>query len=124
MATTITYAVALATLKDFAVSAGFDNEEVIDKVDKLIAQKTRARVNTGKSKARKANEELAQCIVDTMLHDGVVSIDNRWVRENIDGVASPARATAVLNVAVEMDLLHRNIVAKSATRNVCTYTLK
>lgn len=117
MATTTTYAVALTTIRDFAKANGFDNEEVIEKIDKLIAQKTKTRANTGKSEARKANERMAHDIVNVMEFGNIEVIDNKWVRDNIDGVNSPARATAVLNVATDMGLLKRNVIAKSASRN-------
>ena len=123
MANTITYAQALTTIRDFATENGFDNKEVLDKVNKLIEQKTKVRANAGKSKARKANEIAAQQIVDIMKEKGLQYIDNKWVRDNIDGVNSAARATAVLNVATDMNLLHMNVIARSASRNTFTFTL-
>lgn len=123
MANTITYAQALTTIRDFATENGFDNKEVLDKVNKLIEQKTKVRANAGKSKAREANEIAAQQVVDIMKEKGLQYIDNKWVRDNIDGVNSAARATAVLNVATDMNLLHRNVIAKSASRNTFTFTL-
>lgn len=123
MANTITYAQALTTIRDFATENGFDNKEVLEKINKLIEQKTKVRTNTGKSKARKANEVAAQQVVSIMKEKGLQYIDNKWVRDNIDGVNSAARATAVLNVATDMNLLHRNVIARSASRNTFTFTL-
>ena len=117
MATTITYASALTTIKTYAVEHGFDNTEVIEKIDKLILQKSKSKTNTGKSQARKANESMAQTIIEVMTANDVNVIDNKWVRDNIDGVNSAARATAVLNVATDMGLLTRNVIRKSASRN-------
>lgn len=123
MANTVTYATALTTMRDFAIANGFDNTEVIDKINALVAQKSKTNANKGKTEARKKNEVAAQNIIDVMNAQNVNEIDNKWVRDNIADINSPARATAVLNVAVDMGLLNRNIITKSATRNTCTYTL-
>lgn len=123
MATTTTYAVALTTIKDFAINAGFDNDEVIAKIDNLIKQKSKRNAKDGKSAARVKNEDTATNVVDVARAQNVERIDNKWVRENIEGVNSPARATAVLNAAVDLGLIERHIVAKSATRNELYYTI-
>lgn len=129
MATTTTYAVALTTIKDFAINAGFDNTEVIEKINKLIEQKSKSKAKDGKSDARKLNETIANDVVARMVNENVNRIDNKWVRENFptlpDGKNnSAARATAILNAAVDLELIERHIVAKSATRNELYYTIK
>lgn len=123
MANTVTYANALATIRDYAVENGFDNKEVIEKINNLIKQKTKTKANTGKSKARKDNEETVKAVVNLMRETGVTEIDNKWLRENVEGVNSPARATAVFNAGVDMGTFVRNVHTKSATRNTLTYTL-
>ena len=123
MANTITYANALATIRDFAVENGFDNDEVVEKINKLIEQKTKTTANTGKSKARKDNEETVKAVVNLMREVGATEIDNKWLRDNVEGINSPARATAVFNAGVDMGMFNRNVHQKSATRNTLTYTL-
>lgn len=123
MANTITYANALATIRDFAVDNGFDNDEVVEKINKLIEQKTKTKANTGKSKARKDNENVVTEVVKLMNDMDVHEVDNKWLRENVEGINSPARATAVFNAGVDMGVFQRNVHTKSATRNTLTYTL-
>lgn len=121
--TTITYVSALTSVLNFAKDNGFDNEEVITKVQKLIDQKGKGKTPNGKSQARKANEKLAEVLADTMRSHNLFTFDNKHVREYVEGINTAAKATAVLNVAVDMGLVERQIVAKSATRNEIMYTL-
>ena len=123
MATNVTYATALVSMRDFALSAGFDNSEVIDKVNKLIDQKSTISARKGKTQARKDNESIAHDLVEAMRDNGVTTIQNKWVRDNFNSAFKPAKVTAILNVAVELGLLERDIVAKSASRNELYYNL-
>lgn len=123
MATTITYALALTTIKDFAVEHGFDNDEVIAKVDKLIAQKAPKGKAGSKSKARKANEDTAREVAELMRKQGVDQIKAAWVRDNIATVASVPKAVAILNAAAEEGILVQKVIAKSPTRNEFVYVL-
>ena len=122
MATTITYANALTTLKAFALDNGFDNTEVIEKIDKLIAQKA-TKTNNRKSKARVANEQLANELVQLMQKKGVNEIRAAWVRENLQGVSTSPKAVAVLNAATDLGLLHKHTIRKSETRNEFLFTI-
>ena len=123
MANTLTYAVALDIIMAFAKEHDFNNEEVMNKLATLRNQKA-AKAGAGKkSDARKKNEVLAQNVIDTMLAKDASEIRAGWVKDNVDGINTPAKATAVLNVAVDMGLLTRNVIAKSATRNEYVYTI-
>lgn len=122
--TGITYVSALTTILDYAKNNGFDNNEVIEKVQKLIEQKTKAKTPSGKSIARKTNEAIADLLIGEMDVKNVTKVDNKWVRDNVEGVNTAAKATAVLNVAVDMGLLERHMEPKSATRNTLYYTKK
>ena len=121
MATTTTYAVAIATAIKFMEDNGFDNKEVMDKLRKLHDQKSPKGNKGEKSQARKANEVLAQTIVNVMREKNADGIRVSWVRDNIDGINSPAKAVAVLNVATDMGLLTRETVKKSETRSEFVY---
>ena len=123
MATTTTYASALLTAIKFMEDNGFDNKEVMDKLQKLYAQKSPKGNKGEKSQARKDNEKFAKTLVDTMREKDADSIRVGWVRDNIEGVNSPAKAVAVLNVAVELGLVTRETVKKSATRSEFVYHL-
>lgn len=129
MANTVTYANALASIRDFAVDNGFNNDEVVKKINKLIEQKTKTKTNNGKSDARKMNEDIAKDVAKVATENDVDKITNKWVRDNFpvlpDGKNNnAARATAILNAGVDLELLERHIVAKSATRNELYYTVK
>jgi len=121
MATTTTYASALFTAIKFMESKGFDNKEVMDKLQKLYDQKSPKGNKGEKSQARKDNEKFAQTLADTMREKDADGIRVGWVRDNIEGVNSPAKAVAVLNVAVELGLVTRETVKKSATRSEFVY---
>lgn len=120
---TITYASALTTIKAFAIEQGFDNEEVIEKIDKLIAQKATKTTSGKKSRARINNEQLANVLVATMREKGVNEIRAAWVRENLDSVNTAPKAVAVLNAATDMGLLTKSTIKKSETRNEFVFTL-
>lgn len=120
---TITYASALTTIKAFAIEQGFDNAEVIEKIDKLIAQKATKTTSGKKSRARINNEQLANVLVATMREKGVTEIRAAWVRENLNSVNTAPKAVAVLNAATDMGLLKKSTVKKSETRNEFVFTL-
>lgn len=123
MANTVTYAVALSSAIDFLKSNGYDNEDVIAKLEKLASQKA-TKSNTGKkSAARTKNEELAQILVQTMRDAEVDEIRAAWVRDNVEGINTVPKAVAVLNVANDMGLLITEKRAKSATRFELIYKL-
>ena len=56
-----------------------------------------------------------------MARHNVTTINNKWVRDNINGVNTAARATAVLKVAVDLGYLTSEVIQKSATRSELTY---
>lgn len=123
MATKITYLSALNTIKKFAIDNGFEDADVLAKIDALIAQKSPKGNNGKKSTTRKANEDLARNIIAAMeLHD-MHDIEAAWVKDNVDGINSPAKAVAVLNVANDMGLLVCRRVEVSATRSKLVYSL-
>lgn len=123
MATTITYALALTTIKNFAIEKGFNDKDVIDKIDKLIAQKTTKSKSGTKSKARETNEKIARDVAKLMIAKNVTEIRASWVRDNMPTVASVPKAVAVLNAATEEGILIQKIIKKSPTRNEFVYTL-
>jgi hypothetical protein len=123
MASNVTYVSALTTIIEFAKTNNFDNTEVLEKLEKLRDQKA-TRNNTGrKSPARKENEILAKAIVEKMIAKDAAEIRAAWVRDNVDGINTIPKATAVLNVAIDMGLIEKTVIAKSATRNECVYSL-
>lgn len=122
MATT-TYYTALSTILEFAKANGFDNEEVIEKVTRLRDQKATKSKTGQKSKTRRANEVLAKNIVATMHEHGVSEVKAAWVRDNVDGINTPAKAVAVLNAGMDAGIFSTRRVAKSATRSELVYIL-
>lgn len=122
MATT-TYYTALSTILEFAKANGFDNEEVIEKVTRLRDQKATKSKTGQKSKTRQANEVLAKSIVATMREHGVSEVKAAWVRDNVDGINTPAKAVAVLNAGMDAGIFSTRRVAKSATRSELVYIL-
>ena len=122
MASNITYASALTTIIEFATENGFDNQDVMDKLITLRDQKATTK-NGKKSDAREENERLAKEVINAMQHQNLTEIRATWVRDNIVGVNSVPKATAVLTVAVDMGLLNKIVVNKSATRNELVYVI-
>ena len=121
MAANITYVSALTNVLNFARDNGYANTDELEKVQKLIDQKSKGKTNEGKSDARKANEAIADTIPSKMEQLGVTTINNKWVRDNINDVNTAARATAVLKVAVDLGYLTSEVIQKSATRSELTY---
>jgi hypothetical protein len=122
MASNITYASALTTIIEFAAENGFDNQDVMDKLITLRDQKATTKKGR-KSDAREENERLAQEVANAMQHQNLTEIRATWVRDNIVGVNTVPKATAVLAVAVDMGLLNKIVVNKSATRNELVYVI-
>lgn len=123
MANAITYAAALDSIITFATNNGFDNQEVIDKLKTLRSQKETKSKAGQKSQAREDNEKLANTIVEAMIKANVNEVRAAWVKDNVDGINTTPKATAVLKVAIDMGILEKNIVQKSATRSELSYTL-
>lgn len=123
MATTITYATALSTIIDFAKANGFEDTEVLAKVEKLRDQKATHKTNGGKSKARQDNELLAQQVADAIRANSLDEVRASWVREHVNGINTVPKAVAVLNAGVDAGILKSRVVAKSATRNELLYSV-
>lgn len=109
---TITRAQAL----EFAI-ANIDNEEVIEVLTKMHEQVTKPRKKSdAPSKARILNEALAtKCVAAMEGHDAVTS---KWLMEHVNGLLTPQKVTAVMNVAIA-----RGEVTKSKEGKVVTYSL-
>jgi hypothetical protein len=123
MATTTTYFTALDTIITFAKDNGFDNEDVIAKLEKLRDQKATKPNNGRKSPARKANETLVGEVVATMRHKNVTEVRAGWLRDNVKGINTVPKAVAVLNVGMDMGVFNTRRVEKSATRSELVYFL-
>ena len=123
MANNVTYFAALTAAINFMESNDFDNPDVIEKLKALAKQKA-TKSNTGKkSAAREKNEDFANALANAMRDAEVDEIRAAWVRDNVDGINTVAKAVAVLNVATEMGLVVSEKRAKSATRNELVYKL-
>ena len=123
MANNVTYFTALTAAIDFMEWNNYDCTEVIDKLKTLAKQKA-TKTNTGKKSAtRKKNEDFANALVDAVRNSGIDEFRAAWVRDNVEGINTVAKAVAVLNVAVEMGLIVSEKRAKSATRNEMIYKL-
>jgi len=123
MANTVTYFIALDTAIKFLEDNGFDNKDVIDKLVTLRKQKATKNTAGKKSAAREKNEDFANALVKAMRDAGETEIRAAFVRDNVDGVNTIAKAVAVLNVAADMGLIVTEKRAKSATRNELVYKL-
>jgi len=117
-----TYFDALSAAIDFLNDHGFDNEEVIDKLNALRAQKATKAKGNKKSAARVKNEELAHIVADAIrAHGGEVRAS--WVRDNVSEIVTTPKAVAVLNVGVELGIIQNRKVEKSATRSELLYSV-
>ena len=123
MATTITYFTALTTAIDFLNEHDFDNQEVIDKLTTLRNQKATKTKSGKKSEARTKNEELAHNVADAIHNSDEDEVRAVWVRDHVDGIATTAKAVAVLNVGVDLGILKNRKVEKSATRSELLYSV-
>lgn len=109
---TITRAQAL----EFAI-ANIDNEEVIEVLAKMHEQVTKPRKKSDTpSKARILNESLATKCVEAM--EGHEAVTSKWLMEHVNGLLTPQKVTAVMNVAIE-----RGEVVKAKEGKVVTYSL-
>ena len=120
---TITYFTALTTAIDFLKSNNFNNDEVIEKLTILRNQKATKAKNGKKSEARTKNEELAKNVADAIRNSDESEVRAVWVRDHVDGIATPAKAVAVLNVGVDLGILKSRKVEKSATRSELLYSV-
>lgn len=123
MATKVTYAQAIDSIVKFAKDNGYDDIEVLNKMEVLFKQKATKNTTNGKSKARVENERIAQTVADEMRNRGINEIRAAWVKDNIVGVNTVPKAVAVLNAATDAGILKQTVIAKSATRNELVYTL-
>ena len=100
----------------FAIE-NIENEEVVAVLRKMHAQVTKPRKKSdAPSKARILNESLAdKCIAAMESHEAVTS---KWLMEHVNGLLTPQKVTAVMNVAIE-----RGEVTKSKEGKTVTYSL-
>lgn len=94
-----------------------ENEEACEILTKMVAQFSKPRKRAeGPSKARILNESLAtKCVAAMEGHEGVTS---KWLMEHVNGLMTPQKVTAVMNVAIE-----RGEVVKTKEGKVVTYSL-
>lgn len=93
--TKITYAQALTMIREFAIEAGYENTEVLDKVQASIDSygKRNTRKSTKPTKAQVANENLKATIVALMdtetrytVSDIVKALDNEYSNQKISSL--------------------------------------
>ena len=120
---TITYAIALSNAINALKEHTPEDTATINKLTDLYKQKTKKRETTEKSDARKTNEGIIENMLVIAREHGLEQINNKWLRENVEGVRSPSHATAILRLAVNMGKLTVHPVKKSASRNELFFTL-
>lgn len=117
--TTITNVAALSVVLDFALSHGLDDQAVVEKVQRHIAQLSKpAKKAEGPTKNQLINQNLIARIVDHMQTTGAamtVKDVAAWLSENCGetvGLCSTQKATALLTQAVKAGLLSRTTDGK------------
>ena len=112
---TITRAQALAV----AIERCSDIPEVAEVLTKMHTSitKPRAKDPDAKSKTRMANENYAKQVAAAISAHGD-GVNTKWVAENIAGILTTQKAAAVLKVACEMGLLHKNVEGKNITYSI------
>lgn len=119
----VTYASALNTIIAFATDNGFDNEEVMEKLRKLAAQKATNNGTMGrKSKARRDNEIAARKVRDIMLTKNATDVTAKWVVENYPTALTMPKCIAILNAGDDEGILIKRKVDVSATRSQYLYS--
>ena len=116
--TSITRAQALA----YAIDACADNPEVVKVLFKMHSSITKPRSATSKvpSRARCENEKISYALHTLALASDATTFDTAWVVANDTRVRTPQKATAVMRVAVELNLF-RKVVTPRGSKNVITF---
>lgn len=117
--TTITNVAALTAVLDFALSNGFEDQEVAEKVQRHIAQLSKpTKKAEGPTKTQLINQNLIARIVGHMQATGAAMTVKEvaaWLSENCGetvGLCSTQKATALLTQAVKGGLLSRTTDGK------------
>jgi len=97
----------------FAIEACADNPEVVAVLTKMHAQLTAPRKKSV-SKARLANEHLAEKVRDAISANGD-GVSSKWLVEHVEGIDTTQKAAAVARVAVELGYIHKNVDGKAIT---------
>lgn len=118
MATTLTNVIALTVLVEFARENGFDNNEILDKVEKHIAQLSKpTKKPAGPTKDQMRNALMLDALIAHMRATGAaytVKDAAAWLSENYDGagLVSTQKATALLTKAVKDGTANRSTDGK------------
>ena len=117
--TTITNVAALTAILDFALSNGFADEEVAEKVQKHISQLSKpSKKSDGPTKTQIINSNLIDKIVSHLKATGAVMTVKdvaAWLSENCGetvGLCSTQKATALLTQAAKNGLVRRTTDGK------------
>lgn len=119
MATTITNVSALTAIVEFALSNGFEDQDVVEKVQRHIAQLSKpSKKPEGPTKTQLINQNLISRVVEHMQTTGAamtVKDVAAWLSENCGdtvGLCSTQKATALLTQAVKGGMLSRTTDGK------------
>ena len=124
MATTITNVAALTAIVEFATDNGFADAEILDKVEKHIAQLSKpSKKSGGPTKEQMRNSLMLNALVAHMRATGAsytVKEAAAWLSENYEGagLVSTQKATALLTKAVKDGTANRSTDGKRITFTV------
>ena len=105
--TKVTRKSATAIILQFAIEQGFDNEEVIDVMNKILASYDRPTRKV-ESKAHKMNMNYVTKIYEKALAYGEF-FDGNWVRDTLcdPNVRTPQKVTAIMRLGVQEGLFEK-----------------
>jgi len=97
------------------------SDEILAVLKKMHEQLVKPRAKAeGPSKTQIVNGNLAEKVKSLMLERGVTSVNSAWVHENVEGVGSTQKGTAVLTYGVTIGLFHANDMGKG---KAASYTI-
>ena len=74
--------------------------EIAAVLKKMLEQVSKKSVRTGETATRKNNRKLADLVVAAIASRPDELINSSWIAKNVDGIATPQKANAVIQIAI------------------------
>lgn len=102
----MTYALALSATIHHLYAIDYPNQEVIDKLEKMLEQKRKKPPKSNSpSLTRRENERLARTVAETIPPD--TTVNSKWIMAHVSHIRYGQKLRYITEAGVEMGILER-----------------
>ena len=112
--TKVTRKAATTAILEFAIEHGYDNQEVVDVMHRILATYEKRPTHKVESKAYKMNLNYVTALYDKAIALGE-PFDGKWVLNTLNdpNVRTPQKVTAIMRLGVQMGKFEKQKAGKA-----------